>query len=72
VDIHTTRYSIARRYMIRLRRDDFAEASELAKLADTAGLSLDDFRAEFEYLTKDEPPALALDPSGTGFVYEGQ
>src|SRR3954453_527634 len=31
VDIHSTRYGIARRYMIRLRRDDFEDDHELAK-----------------------------------------
>ena len=38
VDIHSTRYAIARRYMIRLRRDDFEDPHELAKFAATAGL----------------------------------
>jgi len=38
VDIHSTRYSIARRYMIRLRRDDFEDPHELAKFAATAGI----------------------------------
>ena len=33
----STRYAIARRYMIRLRRDDFEDPHELAKLAATAG-----------------------------------
>ena len=33
VDIHSTRYTIARRYMIRLRRDDFEDPHELARLA---------------------------------------
>ena len=36
VDIHSTRYAIARRYMIRLRRDDFEDPHELAKFAATA------------------------------------
>ena len=36
VDITSTRYAIARRYMIRLRRDDFDDPHELAKLATTA------------------------------------
>jgi 6-phosphofructokinase 1 len=62
VDIHSTRYAIARRYMIRLRRDDFADPHELAKFAATAGLSLDEFRAQFEYLIEAEPPALHIDP----------
>src|SRR5438093_5200043 len=33
VDVASTRYAIARRYMIRLRRDDFEDPHELAKLA---------------------------------------
>ncbi|MBI4477017.1 MAG: 6-phosphofructokinase [Acidobacteria bacterium] len=56
VDIHSTRYAIARRYMIRLRRDDFDDPHELAKFAATAGISLQDFRSQFEYLIASEPP----------------
>jgi len=58
VDVHSTRYGIARRYMIRLRRDDFEDPHELAKFAATAGLSLGAFRARFEALIGDEPPPL--------------
>ena len=36
--------------MIRLRRDDFNDPHELAKFAATAGMSLQEFRQEFEYL----------------------
>ncbi len=61
VDVRSTRYAIARRYMIRLRRDDFEDPHELAKFAATCGLHLPDFRAEFEYLIKDEPPKLDLE-----------
>jgi 6-phosphofructokinase len=64
VDVASTRYAIARRYMIRLRRDDFEDPHELAKLANTIGLSLDDFRREFEYLVAAEPPPLAIDEHG--------
>ena len=60
VDIHSTRYAIARRYMIRLRRDDFEDEHELARYAATAGMSLEEFRAEFEYLVQDELPAIHL------------
>jgi 6-phosphofructokinase len=60
VDTHSTRYAIARRYMIRLRRDDFDDAHELAKFAATAGLSLDEFCREFQYLVEDEPPGLVV------------
>ncbi|MBI2342855.1 MAG: 6-phosphofructokinase [Deltaproteobacteria bacterium] len=62
VDINSTMYAIARRYMIRLRKDDFADAHELAKFAATAGLSLDEFRKQFGYLVDFEPPPLVFDP----------
>ncbi|HET7617561.1 MAG TPA: diphosphate--fructose-6-phosphate 1-phosphotransferase [Vicinamibacterales bacterium] len=61
VDIHSTRYAIARRYMIRLRRDDFEDPHELAKFAATAGLSLQEFRDEFEHLIQLEPRPLVVD-----------
>ncbi len=61
VDIRSTRYAIARRYMIRLRRDDFDDPHELAKFAATCGLTLEKFRSEFAYLIEDEPPPLQLD-----------
>jgi 6-phosphofructokinase len=63
VDIHSTRYAIARRYMIRLRRDDFEDPHELAKVAATAGVTLEEFRTEFEYLIDAEPPRLVVDIS---------
>ena len=69
VDIHSTRYGIARRYMIRLRRDDFEDQHELAKFAATADVSLQQFRDEFEYLVASEPPHLIIDP-GTQTLVE--
>ena len=66
VDILSTRYAIARRYMIRLRRDDFEDPHELARFAATAKLSLDEFRNQFEYLVKDEPPPLDIGPCPPG------
>ena len=60
VDTHSTRYAIARRYMIRLRRDDFDDSHELAKFAATVGLNLDEFCKEFQYLVEDEPPGLVV------------
>jgi len=69
VNIHSTRYGIARRYMIRLRRDDFEDPHELAKFAATAGISLQQFRNEFEYLIAAEPPHLVIDP-GTHTLVE--
>ena len=64
VDTRSTRYAIARRYMIRLRRDDFEDPHELAKLAATVGIPLDEFRRQFEYLVEYEPPPLVVDASG--------
>ncbi len=61
VDIHSTRYAIARRYMIRIRRDDFDDPHELARFAATAGMSLEAFKETFESLIQDEPPALHFD-----------
>ena len=60
VSIESTRYAIARRYMIRLRRDDFRDPQHLAKLAAEAGATVAEFRRQFEYLTDDEPPPLDL------------
>jgi 6-phosphofructokinase 1 len=62
VDIHSTRYAIARRYMMRLRRDDFENSQKLARLAQTAGLSPEAFRSRFEYVVEHEPPPLVLLP----------
>ncbi|MGE3178198.1 MAG: diphosphate--fructose-6-phosphate 1-phosphotransferase [Vicinamibacterales bacterium] len=64
VDITSTRYAIARRYMIRLRRDDFEDPHELAKLAATARITLDEFRKQFEHLIASEPPKFGVDDHG--------
>jgi 6-phosphofructokinase 1 len=55
VDVTSTRYAIARRYMIRLRKEDFADPHDVAKLAATAQLGLREFHDQFAYLTEDEP-----------------
>jgi 6-phosphofructokinase 1 len=64
VDTRSTRYAIARRYMIRLRRDDFEDPHTLAKLASSVGLSEEEFRRQFEHLVAAEPPPLEFDPAG--------
>ena len=64
VDIRSTRYAIARRYMIRLRRDDFEDPHQLAKLAASIGIRLEEFRRQFEYLIGYEPPPLVMDAGG--------
>jgi 6-phosphofructokinase 1 len=60
VDIRSTRYAIARRYMIRLRRDDFDDPIKLTKIAATAGMPVAEFRKEFEYLIATELPPLVF------------
>jgi 6-phosphofructokinase len=55
VDIGSDRYMIARRYMLRLRRDDFEDAHELAKFAGVLGISIERFEEQFRYLVETEP-----------------
>jgi 6-phosphofructokinase 1 len=71
VDIHSTSYAIARRYMIRIRRDDFDDPHELAKYAAVCKLTLSEFREQFESLVADEPPALHLIPPDGAKVGRG-
>jgi len=65
VDVYSERYAIAHRYMIRVRRDDFDDPREVARIAAAAGLSPDAFRRQFEYLTEDEIPAAVLGPTAS-------
>jgi len=60
VDVKSTRYAIARRYMIRLRNDDFTTDTELAPLASIAGVSPAAFREQFAYLVESESVPLRL------------
>ena len=60
VDVHSTRYAIARRYMLRLRRDDFDDPETLGKLAAAAGMPVAQFRQEFESLVQREAPPITL------------
>ena len=52
---------IARRYMLRLRRDDFADEAEVQKYATVAKTTPQKFKEELEYLVKDEPPPLEFE-----------
>ncbi|MGE3674353.1 MAG: diphosphate--fructose-6-phosphate 1-phosphotransferase [Polyangiaceae bacterium] len=65
VDTETESYKIARRYMIRLRRDDFSNEESVARYAEAAGLTPERFREEFEYLVAAEAPPLRLNAVGT-------
>jgi 6-phosphofructokinase len=57
VDVTSTRYAIARGYMLRLSREDFEDAHDLAKLASIAHLTADEFKDQFGYLTHVGPAA---------------
>jgi 6-phosphofructokinase 1 len=63
VDLNSARYAIARRYMIRIRRDDFDDEHAMAQFAATAQLSVDRFKEEFGALVEDEPQAHVLMPT---------
>ena len=60
VDTASLRYAVARRYMTRLRRDDFADPASLAALARAAGLDGPAFEKRFGYVVEDEPAVLPL------------
>ena len=60
VDIATMKYTVGRQYMIRLRKDDFEDPFELARIAAVTKLSLQEFRDRFAYLVENEPPAVDL------------
>jgi len=60
VDTSSLRYAVARRYMTRLRRDDFADPAVLASLARAAGLEPAVFRERYAYVVEDEPAVAAL------------
>jgi len=54
VDPSSESFYIARRYMLRLNQADFDDPHELAKLAATAGLSVDEFHQRFYYLIEND------------------
>ncbi len=48
VDVRTESYEVARKYMIRLEKGDFTRGKEwIRKLADTAGMTVDEFMKRF-------------------------
>jgi ATP-dependent phosphofructokinase / diphosphate-dependent phosphofructokinase len=60
VNTDTESYKIARRYMIRLRRDDFENQKDLEHLATAAKLTPDGFKKRFGYLVEKEAPPLTF------------
>ena len=57
VDVTSESYRIARRYMIRLDPNDFAETAKLTRLASVAGLTAEDFRKRFAPVVAHDRPA---------------
>ncbi len=57
VDVNSEYYQIAKQYMLRFQKEDFADAHELAKLAAITKQSLEDFEAQFGYLVEKPKPA---------------
>jgi 6-phosphofructokinase 1 len=54
VDVTSNRFKIARDYMIRLRKTDFANAEAVKKMAGVVKVSSDDFRKQFEHTVAHE------------------
>ncbi|MBK9097848.1 MAG: 6-phosphofructokinase [bacterium] len=54
VDPSSESFYIARKYMLRLNKTDFDDPHELAKLAATAHLSIDEFKQRFYYLIEND------------------
>jgi 6-phosphofructokinase len=54
VDASAEHYRIAREYMVRLNRSDFASPATLASLAEAVGVTPEQFRAEFGYVVDHE------------------
>lgn len=52
VNVDSIQYKIARKYMIRLQREDFTDAEELGKLAAVTHLSPEEFAQRFGYLVE--------------------
>ena len=54
VDPSSESFYIARRYMLRLNKADFDDPNELAKLAATAHLPIEEFKRRFYYLIEND------------------
>lgn len=55
VDVNSAGYAIARRYMIRLRSEDFEHEGQLGRLAAASGLTPEQFRDRFVHVVENEP-----------------
>jgi 6-phosphofructokinase 1 len=64
VDVHSDRYMIARRYMLRLRRDDFEHPEEIAKIAAALRLTPEELERRYRHLCDHEPMPRSFFPVG--------
>jgi len=62
VDTTSDRYMIARSYMLRLKRQDFEDKVELARLAQAANMKQHDFAESFGYLVEHTPHFQSMMP----------
>jgi 6-phosphofructokinase 1 len=65
VDVDSTRYRIAHSYMLRLKKEDFADEAVLGKLAKVSNCTPAEFRTLFEHLVVNEAPPKVLRDSRT-------
>lgn len=77
VDVTSESYLIARRYMLRLSKNDFEDPHELAKYGATCGISVEKFEQQFRYLIENDllyqdsnGKPIKLRPSESNVVYE--
>ena len=59
VDVASEQYEIARRYMVRLRPEDFDDAALLDSMASVSHMSPEEFRTRFGYLVRRTQPVAA-------------
>jgi 6-phosphofructokinase 1 len=55
VDVDSDSYQVARKYMIRLEKNDFSELKNVARLALIGNMSTEEFVAKYKYLVDDPP-----------------
>ncbi|MCX6156838.1 MAG: diphosphate--fructose-6-phosphate 1-phosphotransferase [Ignavibacteriota bacterium] len=55
VDVDSDSYQVARKYMIRLEKNDFDELKNVARLALIGNMSTEEFVAKYKYLIDDPP-----------------
>jgi 6-phosphofructokinase 1 len=60
VDVASEKFRVARQYMVRLNKSDFDDPHELARIADIAKMTSDEFRNEFHYLVETEADPITL------------